>query len=344
MLLRFLLLVFTMFVIINVLVLGLLLGDLDLDLELEVVDGFLVVVVGLVVVGLVVSAQCGLEALDSLGCTSNEQCWRVLLRSAEGQEDPVALLRSEPFTDSVRSTDERRKHHEIDEMTIAVVVLPDGEGVGLRDDCTLQAWSEDGRRLAVHLDQQGLGAVEYLLPASRLQSRSPKDSTTDAAGAKTRRDQNVDLSVAVAPAVLVPLHCLARRVEPDIVQSLGEFDHDARASSNIEQGVPVIGRSIRFCPAFPAMQLNHLSAGQTPTRCHLAGDGDETAPRRFLLWEHRWQDYWIHERISSSARASSRGPLRSARSAMTSAIGAGRWTGLSATCSRTLGEDERARR
>jgi len=78
--------------------------------------------------------------------------------------------------------------------------------------------------------------------------------------------------------MLVTLPILAVRFEARVDQSLSELHHDVRTRSDIEHGVAVVGRTHGFDLAFPAPQLNHLSADQAPAARHATCHSDDPVP------------------------------------------------------------------
>jgi hypothetical protein len=89
-----------------------------------------------------------------------------------------------------------------------------------------------------------------------------------------RRDEDVDLRSVVDPAVLVAIN--AR-----------EPIKDVRSGPNVEDGVGVLGWTVRRESTLGAVQVHHLPPDQTPGTSEAGGELEQRAPGPLLSNRHQ---------------------------------------------------------
>jgi len=258
----------------------------------------------------------------------------------------VLPVTSASLVHTVTRPDEGRQHGEVDQVSSPSSIEDDGVSGGLRDQRAEQTGPSHGAAAPVENDLDGLTPVQCLLGAWRL-DRRPSRRAPSPRGPLPQmpRDEHVDLRLAAPPAVLVAFPGLAGRSESQVDERGRERVRRARLSSDVEDGVDVVSRARRRDAALDSVQVHHLAADECPPGWVAFGQVEEPDPRLPLPTGHR-RHHDVHatgpdrdaaqSAMSSRARASSRGPSCSARSAASSRTGTGRSGSTGETCRTTL--------
>ena len=118
--------------------------------------------------------------------------------------------------------------------------------------------------LVCDLNDNQFSPIDRLLPAAGFQGCAPGRATSTRGRLPgVCRDEDVDLRSVLEPPVLVAFERFAGRGPTHLDQRAREPAEDVRSGPNVEDGVGVLGWTVRRESTLGAVQMHHLPPDQT---------------------------------------------------------------------------------